>query len=107
MAAGVGATIPLLSPILEEASGAASKDRIRKMIDDTEARYSPGSPQQTVMQLRDLMKQNEARLAAMDPQRYAELLTGRKLPRGAMVFGSPRNREGLDEVLLAMSRGAI
>lgn len=58
--------------------------------------------------LQALIADNSARLATAHPDIYNSVLVGRKLPRGAVVIGSPPG--GLDriqELAAAMSQGSF
>lgn len=59
--------------------------------------------EQRLMQLRAM---NEAELAAKMPRLYQQLLAGRRLPRGGVVFGGRQpGRSVVDELTMAMARG--
>lgn len=56
--------------------------------------------------LRRLMAENTARLAAADPHTYYEVMAGRRLPTGAVVFGGRPRTDLMEQLTLDMSRGA-
>lgn len=83
-------------------TGATSKDRIREII--RQGYNRDFGPREQAMRLVELMQENEANLALLQPRLYAELLMGRKLGPGTVVYGEP-DRSVLDEALLSMSKG--
>lgn len=55
--------------------------------------------------LQTLMALNEARLAMREPHLYTEILAGRKLSRGTVLFGGRPRRDWMDEVSYGMASG--
>ena len=51
------------------------------------------------------MRENEARLAALDPDLYAMLSAGQRLPIGGRVFGGTPNRDAINAVTAKMAAG--
>ena len=51
------------------------------------------------------MQQNMARLAAMDPQMYNSVMAGRRLPKGAAVFGGRMRQDLMEELSMQMALG--
>lgn len=48
---------------------------------------------------------NEVELARRNPQLYTEVISGRRLPRGAVVFGGKPRRDMMEELTMAMASG--
>ncbi len=55
--------------------------------------------------LRQVMGDNTARLAALDPHTYNEVLAGRRLPQGAEVFGGAPRGDLLEQLAMGMATG--
>ncbi len=56
--------------------------------------------------MRRAMLESAAKLAALDPQLYNQVLAGRRLPQGAAVFGGRPRVDLLEELALDMASGA-
>jgi hypothetical protein len=89
--------------VTSEVTGAASRERVRGRL--ASALPLGGQTLLQVSRLNDRLKEAEARLAAMQPHMYTELLVGRSLAPGTRVYGLRQNREALEEVLLRMVSG--
>lgn len=57
--------------------------------------------------LQRLMAQNMARLAALSPQLYNQVLAGQRLPTGAVVLGGGARTDLLEQLALEMASGQI
>jgi hypothetical protein len=76
-------------PVLEE-----RRERLRATLAVVEAR-----------RLRQRMLESAMRLAATDPQTYTEVLAGRKLPMGAVVFGGQPREDLMERLAAGMAQG--
>jgi hypothetical protein len=52
------------------------------------------------------MAANTARLAAMDPQLYSEVMAGRRIATGSRVFGGQPRVDLMEQMALRMSQDA-
>jgi hypothetical protein len=57
--------------------------------------------------MRQAMLRSAARLAQMDPQLYNEVLSGRRLPQGAMVFGGRPRVDLMEQLAMDMAMGGF
>lgn len=84
------------------ASGQAFNDEINSAMAQDELARSHRARLAMLLRARS---DNEARLAAMDPHTYSELMAGQRLPPGAVVIGGRPDRSLVDEVTLKMAMG--
>lgn len=71
-----------------------SSERETKFLDALKAR-----------RLQQVMGENQARLAAFDPHTYYEVLAGRRLPIGAVVFGGAPRTDLMEQLAYGMATG--
>lgn len=100
------AAAPVLAPIAKAIN--PLDDPLRTAVkDEVENRERNRIIALRAMRLRRDMANNTARLASLDPRLYNEILAGRRLPKGSVVFGG-RPRTDLMELLAEkMSTGEI
>jgi hypothetical protein len=55
--------------------------------------------------VQQMMAENTARLAQLDPHTYYEVLAGRRLPQGAVVFGGQPRTDLLERLAYGMTSG--
>lgn len=89
--------------VSREVTGAAQRDRVRGVL--ASGLPLAGQTLLSATRLQERLAEAEARLAAMQPHMYTELLVGRPLAPGTRVYGLRQNREALNEVLLRMVSG--
>lgn len=110
-AGGLGATgLFLAEPAVNAAesvadvfTGASFSEAVDTALSDRN--LAPSRPTLRAQRLQGLMQENEAMLAMQQPHLYAELLAGRRLPRGAVMFGGGGHRGIMEEVAFRMGAG--
>lgn len=96
--------VPFARNVGYRASGRAFDDQIRGALHQDELQRSNRARLAMLMRAR---AENEARLAAMDPHLYSELIAGQRLPPGGVVMGGVEDRRLLDEVTMSMATGSF
>lgn len=101
--AGAGVVAPVLqkmNPLNE-----SNDSTLTAVRDELQARESNRLRMLRAARLQRNMAVNTARLARLDPHTYNEILAGRRLPRGSVVFGGTPRTDLMELAALKMSTG--
>lgn len=94
--------------VIEPMATAEAPMSIREAIEfDRRARRDTEIERIKFAQKRQKSMESLARLAALDPQLYNELVAGRRLPQGAMTFGGTPRVDLLEQLASEMAEGNI
>lgn len=99
----------VVAPLVGGAVGDLTGETFRENFEEfqREKRAQAGT-QLRAQKLQATMASNMARIAALDPHLYNELLVGRNLPKGAVVIGrGGGNTDFLEQVAFEMSTGGF
>jgi len=97
-----------VAPVVKGAVGEVTGETFRKNFEEfRREKRAQAAGQLRAQKLQQTMASNMARIAALDPHLYNELLVGRSLPRGAVVIGGEPKTDFLEQVAFEMSTGGF
>lgn len=104
--AGVGGTGLFAGEMLAPFAKAVKQDPLGQEIKATvHERIAAMTAKARQRRLKNAMRENEARLAALTPDLYAMLVAGERLPIGGRMFGGVPQRELVNATTLKMAKG--
>jgi len=100
------AAVPVVAPVLKAAN--PLNDPFQEAVKNEVVNQESGRAiALKADRLRRNMAINTARLAALDPRLYNEILVGRRLPKGSVVFGGQPRTDLMELMALKMSTGEV
>lgn len=101
----LGTTAVLAPPVAQFGKDLARDDvaeQMRMMSQEREGRFLDALK---ARRLQQVMDENTARLAALAPHTYYEVLAGRRLPMGARVYGGAPRTDLMEQLSYGMATG--